>query len=1034
MRPAPLVSLLPIFVLFRLSTAQSCSQYGTLLSTNDTCLCPPGFGSADCSSPLCSNPLLAQAKRPRFDAQLSGNASLGCSAQCTSGFIGPNCNVCTSDQACSSAWSAAGGNATGASAAGLTGVQSVGEPICSAGAWTWTQGFATCSVVNPTLQSVFPGTSTLTFQKTVSSSYSLSASPGSNHSLTAALWYSPPSSSTNTTITEQFYCSASSCDQSNTTASLGSNTSSAVVDFTCQSLRCTCVPGTTFCGEAGQSLDLTQTIDGLDGQLEITCDRATGASCAFKQGTLVELFGSAGLSLTGCTWGECVLPATVDTLAAELAGTSTRSGGASGLSGGVIAGLAVLGAIVVGLLALIGVGYLSQRRARKKARRGETLLAAAATGKEKDEDDPSPSVSTSSFPSGVGLRWTSLSYSLPPSHSPLSFLRPSLPDDAGRLILPSLSGTLPPGSFCSVLGPSGAGKSTLTDLLAGVRKAGRRGGTIELIGRGGEEGGKVRIGYVDQADTLPATQTVREAVMFAADLRMGEVGKEAKSKRVFEVLSQLGLLDVADSLIGSDEKRGISGGERRRVSIALELVAAPAILIADEPTSGLDSTSALLIIRALKSLTLTSPASSHSRPTTVILTIHQPSSQIFQIFDQVLLLGIGGVQLYLGKAAEAKEWFAERGFVCPEGWNPADYLLDLASAPPVAITSPARKPPLSATHSASSSSGSKDLCSPNPTSSPAASLPLTTTPAITPAPRRRFGFKNDYQLDATTGRPSTTVLTQFEVLAGREVRNMRRDMSLAVMHNLVAIVVGLFVGGMYYKVDLSIAGFQSRIGSLFFLGCLLAFASLSALSNFAHLRALFLRERARAYYSPFAWVASRVVFDVVPLRLVPTVVLAVIVYWMVGLAHTAAHFFKYLLILVLFAICMTLWNFLLAAVISDVGIAILISSIINLFQLAFAGFFINLGRIPPVLRWLQWLAPLKYALEALAVNEVGSGLMIVDELAGARIEVSAELIMTTLFGFKEDAYYRDVLVLFAFIAGFGGMSVAAVLVKLRELR
>jgi len=118
------------------------------------------------------------------------------------------------------------------------------------------------------------------------------------------------------------------------------------------------------------------------------------------------------------------------------------------------------------------------------------------------------------------------------------------------------------------------------------------------------------------------------------------------------------------------------------------------------------------------------------------------------------------------------------------------------------------------------------------------------------------------------------------------------------MHNFVAIIVGVIVGGMYYQVDLSIGGsslshrltpslpntdlsfrtgFQSRIGSLFFLGCLLAFGSLSALANFAHLRSIFLRERARSYYSPFAWVASRVVFDIVPLRLIPTLILGIIV-------------------------------------------------------------------------------------------------------------------------------------------------------------
>lgn len=715
-----------------------------------------------------------------------------------------------------------------------------------------------------------------------------------------------------------------------------------------------------------------------------------------------------------------VLPATINTLAAGLTGSSSGGSGGNSLSGGVIAGLAVLGAIVVSLLVLVGLGFVSQRRARVQAQRGEPLLAGTS-----DKD----AYGAMSSKGPIGLRWNDLSYSLP-SASVLSSSRLFRSSSSGRLdgrtILPSLSGEIPGGSFTSILGPSGAGKSTLVDLLAGVRKGGKRGGNVEFVFPGGEKTGeRVKVGYVDQHDSLPATSTVKEAVMFAAELRMGEVSREVKSKRVFEVLSQLGLLDIADSRIGSNDNRGISGGERRRVSIALELVAAPAILIADEPTSGLDSTSALLIVRALKSLT--TPTSPSMRPTTVVITIHQPSSQIFHHFDQVILLGMGGIQLYAGRASDSRQWFAARGYDCPDGWNPADYYLDLASAPPAALVPGPPVPRLSSTPSSESTATKSH----EHATLPAVSLTARSSPTATSKP---FSLKNQFRLAEEDRKPSTVTLTQFQVLAKRESRNLKRDWSLFFMHNVVAIIVGVVVGGMYYNVDLSIGGFQSRIGSLFFLGCLLAFASLSALANLANLRSLFLRERARAYYSPFAWVASRVAFDIVPLRLIPTIILGVIVYWMVGLAHAAENFFKYLLILILFSIAMTLFNFLLAALVPDVGVAILISSVINLFQMAFAGFFINLSRIPAVLRWIQWLSPLKYALEALSVNEVGSGLMIVDELAGAKVQVSAVVIMETLFGFKFSGYYRDVLVLFGFIAGFAIVLVSAVVFRLREVR
>lgn len=152
---------------------------------------------------------------------------------------------------------------------------------------------------------------------------------------------------------------------------------------------------------------------------------------------------------------------------------------------------------------------------------------------------------------------------------------------------------------------------------------------------------------------------------------------------------------------------------------------------------------------------------------------------------------------------------------------------------------------------------------------------------------------------------------------------------------------------------------QNRIGSLFFLGALIAFSALSALNNLASIRSLFLRERSSSFYSPIIWMLSRVVWDIVPLRIVPTLILGIITYWMVGLSHSASHFFKFLLILVEYSAAITLFNLLLAVLIPEAGLAILLSNVLNLAQLAYAGFFVNLSKIPPVLRWIQWLNPLK---------------------------------------------------------------------------
>ncbi|KAM0755765.1 hypothetical protein T439DRAFT_320473 [Meredithblackwellia eburnea MCA 4105] len=996
------MSVLPVSV----QGQSSCLNYGTGSSPN--CACPPGLTGPNCAQLACSNPVVNQTARAVFSDALAGNSgSAGCGNQCTVGFTGPTCNTCTQASACRAlVGTSSGATATSTSAAavgttiaGAFGGNDATDVTCSTGSWAWTESFTTCSVVNPTLQSVYPGTTTLTFSKTVDPSLTLSSPWGANGTMTAQLWYS--SSSGNATLTEQFYCQADTCAQSNTTS-----TTSTTVNWACKNLQCTCIPGTWFCGGGG-ALDLTATVNGLNSDITISCD-ATGSGCSFKQSVLQTLFGDQGLSLSGCQSGECVRESTIATLSSQLTPSASAS---AGLVPGVIGGLAVLGFIVALLLLLIALGWINQRKAR---RRGIPIY---------DEKDFT----------GVGLRWRDVGYSLPPqkqSKDAVRSKRLSFGPDDGRILLDGITGEVPAGHFLAILGPTGAGKSTLVDILAGRRKSGRVSGVVELIfpRTAGAGDRPITIGYVDQHDVLPSTSTVREALMFAARLKLPEAMPDSvKEKRVFEVLGQLGLLDVADNLIGSTVKRGISGGERRRLSIGLELLAAPAILIADEPTSGLDSVSAMRVVSVLKDLTQSSGSG-----TTVLTTIHQPNSQIFHLFDTVLALSGGGRQIYFGPAAQVTNHFATRGHNSPDGWNPADYLLELASDPPPDIV----PPPTSLNASASPRLGLTKRVFGS----------TSTQPAQTIERDSAEGSKDEHTLpilhqypptsngDRAHSKPVTTLLTQFQTLAGRQLRNLKRDWSLVIMHNAVSAIVGLFVGGLYYKVNLTISGFQNRIGSLFFLGSLLAFASLSALSNFVHVKPLFLRERANGFYSPFAFFLSEVAFDIVPLRILPTIIVSCIVYWMVGLSPTAAHFFKYLLILIEFNVVTTLWNLLLAAAISESGIAILISSVLNLFQMAYAGFFLSNNNIPPVLRWLQYLDPLKYALEALSVNEVSSGLMIVDTLQGVKISISAQVIMETLFGFKQTAYYRDVLILFAFIGGFAIALILVVIFRLKELR
>jgi ABC-type multidrug transport system ATPase subunit len=185
-----------------------------------------------------------------------------------------------------------------------------------------------------------------------------------------------------------------------------------------------------------------------------------------------------------------------------------------------------------------------------------------------------------------------------------------------------------------------------------------------------------QIGYVRQRDIFMESLTVFETLYFTARLRMPRtVSHEEKLRRVHELIATLGLEACAQTTIGSTMRRGVSGGELKRVNIANELLGLPAILACDEPTSGLDSACALSVMQQLKT---------HARTHQIALicSIHQPSSQIAKLFDTALLLAPGGRQTYLGAAANIKGYLAQHGYALPEEHTVADYTLDLLASQP----------------------------------------------------------------------------------------------------------------------------------------------------------------------------------------------------------------------------------------------------------------------------------------------------------------------------------------------------------------
>ncbi len=239
-----------------------------------------------------------------------------------------------------------------------------------------------------------------------------------------------------------------------------------------------------------------------------------------------------------------------------------------------------------------------------------------------------------------------------------------------KRVLANCSGLVKPGEIIAILGPSGAGKTTLLNVLAGRADYGTLQGSVLANGRKRDSSWKRVAAYVEQDDILYADLTVRETLLFAAKLRLPEkMSEEEKIHRADSLLQALGLTHIANSRIGGNEKRGISGGERKRVSIAIELVSDPGIVFLDEPTSGLDSFIATTVADKARELAKVDNKA-------VLLTIHQPRVRILNLFDKIILMSQGQM-VFFGSVPEALDHFKKLGFECPQMENPADFFLDM---------------------------------------------------------------------------------------------------------------------------------------------------------------------------------------------------------------------------------------------------------------------------------------------------------------------------------------------------------------------
>jgi ABC-type multidrug transport system ATPase subunit len=573
-----------------------------------------------------------------------------------------------------------------------------------------------------------------------------------------------------------------------------------------------------------------------------------------------------------------------------------------------------------------------------------------------------------------------------------------------KKFLVDINHTILPGSVTAIMGPSGAGKTTLLDILANRTKVGTITGEIYVNGKPVDETYRRICGYVFQDDNLMSTMTVRECIMFSANLRLPDaMGKAEKESRVDQVMKDLGIYHLKDRKIGDHMHRGISGGEKRRVSIGMELVTSPHILYLDEPTSGLDSASAFSVMKCIVDLS--------KQGRTIVFSIHQPRSNIFAQFDELILMRSGRIA-YAGRAEDAVPYFAQLGHKCPPNFNPADFLIDvltqsqanqLFNFKPVNEPSVIRSP---INFEKSERTTDYDTLEKDNESE------TTILYQNDGLQLKNDGIGQVYQ--GKVIRYATSFYSQLLTLSSRAFKNFYRNFYLMPAHFLSALAMGILLGLIYYQLGNNIAACQNRMGSIFFMCCILAFGAMSSLELFITERSIFVRERANGYYYPSAYFISKTLFDIIPLRIFPPIIMGATAYYLIGLRHTSvSHFFWFILIIILFNVVSGALCIAIGAIAPSVASANVMATLFILASALYGGFLLNKDSIPAYLSWVKYLSYWNYAFEALLINELYGFKIIIDPKDMPPYPGDGNFFLKEL-GMDHTHFYMDIIILSCF--------------------
>ena len=551
----------------------------------------------------------------------------------------------------------------------------------------------------------------------------------------------------------------------------------------------------------------------------------------------------------------------------------------------------------------------------------------------------------------------------------------------------------------AIMGPSGAGKTTLLDAIAGRSKSVQVRGEVRLNGwKASPKQLRAISGFVTQDDILPGTSTVWEYFIFNAMLRMPQqLQKEYKRQRVFEIIQQLGLSKVAMSLIGDEFVRGLSGGEKRRLSIGIEILICPPVLFLDEPLSGLDSSNASKVMSILGDIATSGVA--------VVLTLHQPRPDMLLSIDRLMILSAGGCTVYSGPTSQLDTYLGELGHSVPESMTAVDFLLELL------VDS-------------------------------ADNVVAKITEAYSKSELMGDEMKQLEQLILNTKQNSSSIPVissscsaayEFTLLLKRSVIANVRSPLLITLNLFSSLLVAFSVGFIFKNAGTDTSGIQKRMGSLFFILLYLAMISLGSVPVWHQNYKVFLKEHSSGMYRIWTYFLAVVMNEFVLLRSLPPTAFC-LSYYLINLRGgvQSSHIVTFLTALILANCTLTGIVFVIGASTRKTSLANVIGSVVMLLSALFAGYLLNKSDMSKLISLLSHVSPLEYAFQILLVNEfhgLPKGYFHFTDPSNkgaAGIPVSGDTILVT-FGFYPGGNFNNYITL-------GGILLASLVISFMLLK